>query len=496
MSSIMKIPEPLAERTILIVDDDRVSSRYLEVALSRIGNYRIEVAINAASALEILSSTIVDLILSDIMMPDVDGYQFLQRIQRENRYRSIPFMFISSDGRVASKVGGLQMGVDDYITKPFEVTELRARIENIFRRDQKYKTSLHNRRYVLAGDFTGLTIPDLINILEQGARSGVVNVVTKRARAELIFEDGRILQATYGNVEGETAFFALLMEKAGSFEFTPGKPDHEFQRTITRSCTALLMEGARRQDTALQNSNDAAVSSLALQTIASRLTELVDFSTIVEISVQLESAVETVLNDPFSLAELDFFTLNRLREWTRHDGPGERLHILLLASVNEIAPMFTALAAPLPEQQIIHAFNGGIACLGLVFHLSNDRIFDVLLIDRESPAELLDGLRRKPSAVIVAPPHGDILSLTLKARSEMEVLLQRLQPPAVLGLGNAALEPSLRSVLTHAHCESELRCVSANLSDNGADLREHLLDALHIAVEASRASEIRRAEEA
>lgn len=113
---------------ILIVDDSSVNLDILNETLKE--SYDLYAAINGVGALEILKRVIPDLILSDIMMPIMDGYDLLKEIQKFHDLKNIPFIFISSLDDMQNKVKGLQLGANDYIIKPFEPIEVRARVKN------------------------------------------------------------------------------------------------------------------------------------------------------------------------------------------------------------------------------------------------------------------------------------------------------------------------------------------------------------------------------
>ncbi|WP_013324013.1 GGDEF domain-containing response regulator [Gloeothece verrucosa] len=123
---------------ILIVDDQANNLRILSEILAKKG-YKIRKAINANSALKAVYSTLPDLILLDIRMPEMDGYQFCERIKADAQTSEIPIIFLSALDEVFSKVKAFQVGGVDYITKPFQEAELMARIENqlIIQRQKK-----------------------------------------------------------------------------------------------------------------------------------------------------------------------------------------------------------------------------------------------------------------------------------------------------------------------------------------------------------------------
>lgn len=116
------------KKQILIVDDEDnlriLLKRHLELQ-----GYEVKDANSGLDALSILEQLNPDLIVSDIMMPQMDGLEFCQRLRSSNLGQLVPFIFLSSKGELEDRIVGLSMGADDYINKPFEMRELVAKIE-------------------------------------------------------------------------------------------------------------------------------------------------------------------------------------------------------------------------------------------------------------------------------------------------------------------------------------------------------------------------------
>ncbi|MCU0542359.1 MAG: response regulator [Oscillatoriaceae cyanobacterium Prado104] len=123
---------PTFRGSILIVDDSLNNLSLLDRILSRKG-YKVRLAASGKLALEAIALTQPDLILLDIMMPDMDGYEVCQHLKASESTRGIPIIFLSALVEVADKVRGFSLGGVDYITKPFEPTEVVARVENQLR---------------------------------------------------------------------------------------------------------------------------------------------------------------------------------------------------------------------------------------------------------------------------------------------------------------------------------------------------------------------------
>lgn len=118
---------------ILVVDDELLYRRLLEVNLNKEG-YQVISAPNGEDALEMFSSHNPDLVILDIMMPRLDGITVCERIRQ---FSNIPIIMLTARSDEQDRVRGLNIGADDYVTKPFSATELVARVRAVLRRAQK-----------------------------------------------------------------------------------------------------------------------------------------------------------------------------------------------------------------------------------------------------------------------------------------------------------------------------------------------------------------------
>jgi CheY-like chemotaxis protein len=122
----------MAAPTILVVDDQPINVQLLKRKLEREG-IEVTAAYNGAEALEIVKKIKPDLILLDVMMPDMDGIEVCQRIQNDEATRSIPIIFVTARTSKEGKLEGLGVGAVDYITKPIDLDETLARVQTQLR---------------------------------------------------------------------------------------------------------------------------------------------------------------------------------------------------------------------------------------------------------------------------------------------------------------------------------------------------------------------------
>jgi len=122
---------------VLIVDDDPLNLDLLDQELAEQG-YLLERATNGEEALKRVESFLPDLLLLDYMMPKMNGVEVVRRLKQDDRYKSIPIILLTGRGSQEDKVRGLDAGADDYVVKPFDAVELRARVRSMLRLKQMH----------------------------------------------------------------------------------------------------------------------------------------------------------------------------------------------------------------------------------------------------------------------------------------------------------------------------------------------------------------------
>ncbi len=115
---------------LLLIEDDDESRRYVSNYLRRRG-YRVNEAVDGAAAIRLWDAHRADLILLDLGLPDMDGAEIIRRIRRES---TVPVIIVSARGEERDRIAGLESGADDYLTKPFSIDELNARVRAVLRR--------------------------------------------------------------------------------------------------------------------------------------------------------------------------------------------------------------------------------------------------------------------------------------------------------------------------------------------------------------------------
>ncbi|MBQ3583300.1 MAG: response regulator transcription factor [Lachnospiraceae bacterium] len=133
---------------VLVVDDEKLIVKGIKFSLEQDG-MEVDCAYDGEEALNLAKQTEYDIVLLDVMLPAYDGFEVLSRIRE---FSSMPVIMLTAKGDDMDKILGLEYGADDYITKPFNILEVKARIKAIIRRSTKTKMVEQNNRLIIKGD--------------------------------------------------------------------------------------------------------------------------------------------------------------------------------------------------------------------------------------------------------------------------------------------------------------------------------------------------------
>jgi DNA-binding response OmpR family regulator/Tfp pilus assembly protein PilZ len=235
------------EPRILVVDDDNLIRRIMRDTLVTLPANVLE-ATNGEEAVRIAKAEHPDLIFMDTMMPGLDGFQTAEVLKRDTATAGIPLVFVSALGTSSHKVRGLDLGAEDYIAKPIDPEELKARVRSILRRTRPAAPAAEPATPSVAkGQLQSMPLPSLIRWLEMERRSALLSLTRGTEEGEILFRDGQITHAEQGPRRGDAAVYQLLTWESGAFNINPplGLPA-KTGTEVTGSNEALLEEGARR----------------------------------------------------------------------------------------------------------------------------------------------------------------------------------------------------------------------------------------------------------
>ncbi|MBE9101522.1 response regulator transcription factor [Vacuolonema iberomarrocanum] len=178
------------QKRLLLIDDDPnlilLVKDYLEFR-----GYQVKTAENGQEALDLLQNEVPDMIICDVMMPQMDGYSFVEHVRKDARTSWIPVLFLSAKGQSQDRVKGLNTGADVYMVKPFEPEELVAQVESSL----KQATRLIQRQDSVGGDTTPkIHVPFDVELTPTELR--VVQYVARGMANREIAEELRVSQRT------------------------------------------------------------------------------------------------------------------------------------------------------------------------------------------------------------------------------------------------------------------------------------------------------------
>lgn len=408
----------MAKRNVLLVDPDPRHLRVMEVALRNAG-FSVTPLADGAEAWARVSSEGFDLVIADTALPSLDGYELCRRLKADPRLEATPLLFVSGEEGVEHKVRGLELGADDYLTRPVYTRELVARARALVQKRERARAEAGGRRRFY-GSLGDMSVVDLIQTMARGRKSGTVHIERPGAHATLWFRDGALIDASTGRLQGEAAVYRALTWESGEFDIefrAPARP-----AAITAPTQDVLMEGLGRLDDwsrlVEQLPPLSTIYEVDYDELAERLGELPDeANALLRLFDGRRSAIEAVDDAP--LADLDALgVLSQL--WfegmiRRVDGPVERY--ASPSAPSEPAGVFTREPARLTHDPAVAATPATVRAAATAPSLA-DALFESATAPRprvetpaparrpppESPSWGAIGSDAPPTRVVQPPP--------------------------------------------------------------------------------------------
>ncbi len=240
---------------LLIVDDDKLTRKLLRHVLEQAG-YEVESAEDGAQALKVARARTPTLVITDILMPIMDGFTFVKELRAEARLALVPVIFLSHQHKAANRLLGFKLGADDFLPKPVYGEELKLRVANVLKRSQTQRTELDRKltagptaKRGFSGELEHLGVSALLTVLQLECKTGVLHVDDGALRCQLSLRDGRVVSACIEKpvrVEGREVIYRMLKCRSGHFAFDAREVPEE--DTIAAPTTQLLLEAAHRMD--------------------------------------------------------------------------------------------------------------------------------------------------------------------------------------------------------------------------------------------------------
>jgi CheY-like chemotaxis protein len=249
---------------VLVADDDAWILRMVATVLEKRG-YSVETAVDGEDALARALARPPDLLITDVMMPKVDGWSLVRQLRAHPELAMLPVIFLTALSSEDDRIRGFRLGADDYVTKPFRFEELDLRVAKTLRRavqamqetrDQLASTGLR-------GDLMQVGLSSLLVLIEMERKTGLLQLRAPEdgPTAQILVREGKVVHARIDDaeepVDAECVYY-LLTWGAGEFEFIACVV--EGVDRVNVSTTHLLMEGARLMDEGREPSLAATVS--------------------------------------------------------------------------------------------------------------------------------------------------------------------------------------------------------------------------------------------
>lgn len=154
---------------ILVIDDDNAINELIKVNLELCG-YDVVQAYDGVKGFALCKQEKPSLVVLDVMMPEVDGFTVAQRIRKNDETKNIPILMLTALSQLNDKVNGFNIGVDDYLVKPFEMEELQVRVRSLLKRYNQIPESIATRELLTLGDITLLPEVYSVKINEKTAK--------------------------------------------------------------------------------------------------------------------------------------------------------------------------------------------------------------------------------------------------------------------------------------------------------------------------------------
>jgi DNA-binding response OmpR family regulator len=236
---------------ILLADDDQWTAHMVSMVLERRG-YAVETAYDGEDALRRALARPPDLLITDALMPLLDGWSLVKTLRARSEFAHLPVIFLSALSSDEDRIRGFRLGADDYVTKPFRFEEFDFRVARTVQRTRAIVQDVRDRmQHVgLHGDLGQIGIAGLLTLIELERKTGRLTVRSRDGQsAYLTLRDGRVIQAALDGrrrlLDADCVYYALSWS-AGDFELVTCAVDGEDR--IQTSTTHLLLEGARLLD--------------------------------------------------------------------------------------------------------------------------------------------------------------------------------------------------------------------------------------------------------
>ncbi len=218
------LPSGEGSHAILVVDDEALIREVVEKELTQAG-YKVVSATEGQEALVKADTAylwgprgIPDLIIADIMMPVMDGFEFCQRVKENPRLKPVPFLFLSAKRETLDRARAFLLGGQRFIVKPFTRRVLLKAVNERLVDARQTQALLAKQEQAFDGELIDYTVLSLVDLFLTGAWTGTLTIHAQTQEGRVEFQSGEIVRVRWGEKEGEEALADLLAQVEGTFK--------------------------------------------------------------------------------------------------------------------------------------------------------------------------------------------------------------------------------------------------------------------------------------
>ena len=230
----------MQRKRILIADNDPSEIQELRQSLVGAG-YEVRIADNGAGALKLCREFRPHLVFSEVQLPKIDGHHLLRELRSQSATKSIPFVLMSRHRPVEDRVHSIKLGVDDYISKPFDVNEVLVRFETVLREVDSVKSTAERKGKGFSGKLNEINLIDLLRTLDIGKKTGVIKLQADSKEGTVFIKKGEVYDISLEDLKPKEALFRMFTWSEGTFRVD--LKELERPNVVKESVADLIYQG-------------------------------------------------------------------------------------------------------------------------------------------------------------------------------------------------------------------------------------------------------------
>jgi len=233
-------------KRVLVADDDPLICKLVSACLKEVG-YVVKAVPNGKAALDMVRLFSFDLLVLDIIMPELTGFQLLRQLRSMPETALVPVIFLTSQNSENDRVQGFKLGADDYLPKPFSPDELVLRVDRILKHAPS-RQDKQDQAISLQGSLGDMGLGPLLTLLEMEQKNGLLRLSRESNKCILYLRDGNVIRTrrNVGGLRDAEIVYDALCWTTGQFQFRREKVTGQVE--IEQTTIQLLMEASRRMD--------------------------------------------------------------------------------------------------------------------------------------------------------------------------------------------------------------------------------------------------------